>query len=361
MRAPPRLYLGTMTFGWSSQTSSPVDESVAAEMVRTFAATLQERRPSSERHRIDTARIYAGGQTEPIVAQALQQQRQLEPKSFVVGTKAHPSLPGGLSPTGIVAQFEASQNAMPDVSVFGEYYLHQPDPDHALLDSLKCLHDYHEQGLISAIGMSNFHSSEMERAFSLCAEHHLTPPTVYQGLYNPLNRLVETELLPVLRKNHCSFVAYNPLAGGLLTGKYSSKAETIPQGRFRDNPNYLPRFFTPANLDAVSLIQEACLEANITLVQATYRWLLYHSALTAEDGILLGASSVAQLQENLDAACPQDETPLPDTVLVAFDAAWRRTQGEGVFPYWRSYSADMPDRAQRDPGASYDATKKSSQ
>ena len=250
---------------------------------------------------------------------------------------------------------------MPNVAHFGEYYLHQPDPDHSLLDSLKCLHAYHEQGLISAIGMSNYHASEMERAFELCAEHHLTPPTVYQGLYNPLNRLVEQELLPVLRQHHCSFVAYNPLAGGLLTGKYSpDPTEKAPPGRFQDNPNYLPRFFTKANFAAVSLIQQACRDANITLVEATYRWLLQHSALTAQDGILLGASSVGQLQENLQAAAEESAAPLPDTVRVAFEEVWTLTQAEGVFPYWRSYSADMPDREHRDPGASYDPAKKSS-
>ena len=361
----PRLYLGTMTFGWTSQTSSKVDESVATEMVRVF--TNQQPAHIDAIH-IDTARIYAAGQTEPIVSHALEQHHSSSiPTSigtlppFSVGTKAHPSQPGGLSPAGIIAQINASRTAMPSVTHFGEYYLHQPDPEHSLLESLQCLHTYHEQGLISAIGMSNYHASEMERAFALCHEHHLTPPTVYQGLYNPLNRMVETELLPVLRKNNCSFIAYNPLAGGLLTGKYHDHSlDVVPQGRFKDNPNYLPRFYTDSNFEAVSRIQEACNETQIGMVEATYRWLMYHSALTKNDGILIGASSVAQLKENLTVLCSSnhhDEQELPESVLRAFTDGWDITNRAGVFPYWRSYSQDMPNREDRDQGASYDAIK----
>jgi aflatoxin B1 aldehyde reductase len=363
----PRLYLGTMTFGWTSQTSSKVDESVATEMVRLF---VKQQSPHVASIHIDTARIYAGGQTEPIVSHALEQHQLSSTStatsvgtdtSLIVGTKAHPSQPGGLSSAGITAQLNASRTAMPNVTHFGEYYLHQPDPENSLLESLRCLHNYHEQGLISAIGMSNYHASEMERAFALCHEHHLTPPTVYQGLYNPLNRMVETELLPVLRKNNCSFIAYNPLAGGLLTGKYHSLHEEVPLGRFKDNPNYLPRFYTDSNFEAVSRIQKACTEAQIGMVEATYRWLLYHSALTEHDGILIGASSVTQFEENLNVLCSsnhQTEQVLPESVVRAFTDGWDITSRAGVFPYWRSYSSDMPNRTDRDQGASYDAIKK---
>lgn len=329
-------------------------------MIQKFAAAWTD----DDTVRLDTARIYAGGQTEPCVTQALSGLSAPPGKVFAMGTKAHPSQAGGLSPTGIKAQFDESKAAMPGTQ-FDEYYLHQPDTEHSLLESLQCLHDFREQGLISAIGMSNYHASEMERAFSLCQQHKLTPPTVYQGLYNPLNRLVEDDLLPVLRKNQCSFVAYNPLAAGLLAGKYQAPAgdddDKVPEGRFKNNPNYLPRYFTSPNFEAVELIRKACDEAGICMVEATYRWLLRHSALTSTDGVLLGASSLQQLDQNLAAckvAADENEGPLPKAVLTAFDEAWIITKAAGVFPYWRSYSADMPDRENRDQGASYEASKK---
>ena len=92
------------------------------------------------------------------------------------------------------------------------------------------------------------------------------------------------------------------------------------------------------------------------MVEATYRWLLCHSALQEDDGVLIGASSLAQLEQNLAAATGAQ--PLPSTVVQAFDQAWEITRADGVFPYWRSYSADMPHREQLDQGASYEATKK---
>lgn len=363
MQTTPRLYLGTMTFAWS-QTSSKVDEKVAQAMVQQFVDAI----PSP--HRVDTARIYAGGQTEPCVAVALRAVSTATgatttSPSFLLGTKAHPSQPGGLSTAGIQGQFQKSVKALQKPVKLEEYYLHQPDPEHSLLESLQCLHSYCEQGLISAIGMSNYHAAEMERAFELCREHKLTPPTVYQGLYNPLNRLVESELLPVLRNNNCSFVAFNPLAGGLLAGKYSkTEQEAAPKGRFQNNPNYLPRFYTDANFEAMEMIRKACDQAGISMIESTYRWLLCHSALQGIDGVLLGASSLDQLDQNLKAcqvATQENEgkvDPLPETVLQAMEDAWKLTEAAEVFPYWRSFSSDMPNRESLDPGASYDAAKK---
>ena len=201
-------------------------------------------------------------------------------------------------------------------------------------------------------------SVQVQRAFDLCKEHGWTPPAVYQGLYNPLNRLVEEKLLPVLRANNCAFVAYNPLAAGLLTGKHLS-ADAPAKGRFLDNPNYLPRFFTPPNFEAVGAIRTACAAASppLSLVEATYRWLLHGSALDASrgDGILIGASSLAHAVENLAACAVKEHLPAP--VQAAFDGAYALVQ-EGAFPYWRSYSADHPNREALDQGASYAAAKK---
>jgi aflatoxin B1 aldehyde reductase len=245
-----------------------------------------------------------------------------------------------------------------EMSSIGEYYLHQPDTEHSLLESLKCAHSLVQDGKVSSIGMSNYHASEMARAFALCKEHNLTPPTVYQGLYNPLNRIVEEELLPVLKQNGCSFVAYNPLAAGLLTGKHKEgPGESVAPGRFKNNENYLPRFYTAANFEALGLIRDQCDTDGISMVEATYRWLLRHSSLGATDGLLLGASSLDQLEQNLQAcmAAAEKDSLSPD-LLTAFDKAWELTK-TGAFPYWRSYSSDMPNRESLDPGASYNAAK----
>lgn len=339
--ALPRAYLGTMTFAWSAQTSSIVDESVALEMLKRFIAF--DERLGINTHLIDTARVYAGGNTEPMVGSIVQKVNQSSAGSVVVGTKAHPTVPPGLSERGIRQQLQESLDLMTLPSV-GEYYLHQPDTENSLLESLQCAHDLVSEGKILQVGISNYHWSEAERAFELCQKYNLTPPSVYQGLYNPLNRVVEDQLLPVLRENDCSFVAYNPLAAGLLSGKHASPKD-FAQGRFQNNENYIPRFYTDANFQAVDLIRQQCDKDGISMVEASYRWLLCHSGLSEKDGLLIGASSLDQLDQNLLAyeAALKKEGELSQELLHVFDRCWEITK-PGAFPYWRDYSADMPNR-----------------
>lgn len=174
-------------------------------------------------------------------------------------------------------------------------------------------------------------------------------------MYNALNRGVEAELLPLLRAHGCAFVAYNGLGAGLLTGRHAG-VDAVAEGRFKDNGNYLPRFYTEANFAAVDVIRRACAAADLDMVDASYRWLLRHSALSGDDGVLLGASSLAQLDANIAACADDGGADLPPAVVSAYDAAWDRTRA-GAFKYWRSYSADMPGREGLDQGASYAAAK----
>lgn len=138
-----------------------------------------------------------------------------------------------------------------------EFFLHQPDPGCDLRATLEAAHGFAERGLIGRLGLSNFHAAEVGRCVDLCRKHGdlkrpcrvhasthdstvlkrdfvvasgYTQPTLYQGLYNPLNRLVEAELLPVLKKNDISFVAYNILAAGLLTGKHKAGGQVWLSG-----------------------------------------------------------------------------------------------------------------------------------
>jgi len=339
----PEIYFGTMTFGWN-QASSVVDDAVATTMTTKFL--------SSGCRQVDTARIYAGGDTETILGRVLQTDG-VKGKRLVLATKVHPSQKGGLSASGIRDQLEASLKELqvPKVDVL---YLHQPDPENDLVESLECIQSLMKEGKFAKYGLSNYSAIETQRCCAICKEKKWRLPSFYQGLYNPLNRLVEAELLPILRKNKISFVAYNPLAGGLLTGKHKADGE-VQAGRFKDNPNYLPRFYTDANFKALTSISSACESAGLAMVPATYAWLLRNSALQSGDGLLIGASSMDQLEQNLEACKKPAELPAP--VKEALDGAWPLTT-EGAFAYWRSYSKDQPDREKLNPGAAYNAAKK---
>ena len=348
----PRLYFGTMTFGWSNS-SKLINEQTALEMLKV----VQNRGINH----FDSARIYAGGKTETILGQCFTQLTESDETfrtNTVITTKVHPSQPNGLSATGIRDQLKTSLDSM-GLACVDELYLHQPDTEHPLSESLEAADMCVKLGLAKRIGMSNYHEVEVQRAVDLCKEHGWITPTIYQGLYNPLNRRVEQTLLPVLRENKIEFVAYNALAAGLLTGKHQAHPATgdVLPGRFKNNENYLPRFYTDANFLAIDTIK-AALPPGMDLITATYIWLRRHSSLGSGDGILLGASSLEQLDGNLN-ACEAAENcdPLPQELLVAFDRAWEISQ-EGAFPYWRGYSSDQPGREQLDPGASYSAVKK---
>ena len=305
---------------------------------------------------IDCARIYAGGDSEKILRDAASSYVSNSPP-LLFGTKAHPSQQEGLSAKGIMMQLETSLEALGVASV-AEFYLHQPDESNTLLESLQCCDNLIKQGKIASVGLSNYHASEVQRVFELCKKHSLAKPSVYQGLYNPLNRCIEEDLLPVLRQNGCKFIAYNPLAAGLLTGKHLDSGE-VKEGRFKNNPNYLPRFYTPVHFEALKIIQSACDDSGLNMVEATYVWLLRHSSLNESDGILIGASSIEQLEQNLKSCSTASESKLPQQVIDAFDKAWELIESgeERPFPYWRSYSKDMPNRDSLDQGASYNAAK----
>ena len=202
MKVPmPRIYLGTMTFGWQ-QTSSYVDEATASKMIKKyieFGKDVSDDTSSTKHYYIDTARVYSGGKSEKILGVILKDtSTYCDQDSVRVGTKAHPSQPGGLSKDGIMNQFTTSVESM-GVDAVGEFYLHQPDTEHSLLESLQCVNELIVAGKVKTLGLSNYHVSEVIRAFELCEEHNLTKPGVYQVCtYYLLLMYITYSHLPIL-------------------------------------------------------------------------------------------------------------------------------------------------------------------
>ena len=108
------------------------------------------------------------------------------------------------------------------------------------------------------------------------------------------------------------------------------------------------RFYKPDLFEGIALIRAACEAAEVSMVEASFRWLLNHSSLSDGDGVVLGASSSEQLAQNL-AGCATAEA-LPPAVVSAFDEAWKIGQ-EDAFAFWRGYSKDQPGWEDMDPGA----------
>ncbi len=217
------------------------------------------------------------------------------------------------------------------------YYLHWPDRSTPLKDTLSALKELYDEGKFSRWGLSNFEANDVVRVCDMCKEMNILAPSVYQGMYNPLTRRVEEELLPVLRNMGISFYSYNPLAGGVLTGKHLL-TQKMSSGRFNSDTfwgkNYIDRYWNSSYFEAVEQLKKVCSSHSLSLTEASLRWLQLHSALVGElgDAIILGFSSKVQLEENLRAA--EIEAELPIEVQVAFEDAWEMTKSSCP-PYFR--------------------------
>jgi aflatoxin B1 aldehyde reductase len=295
--------LGTMTFG------PQVDRAAAAGMVAHFV--------NQGHGQIDTAHVYNEGQSERFLGDAL---AVVDRGRVRVATKVNPRVTGSLDAAAIRAQLEESLGRLGQDSI-DILYLHFPDPRTPLEATLAACAQLHAEGRFASLGVSNFPAWQVVHAWHLCEERGWPRPVVYQGLYNALSRGVEDELMPALRALGMRFYAYNPLAGGLLAGKYTEFAVEPTPGRFTFRPNYRDRYWKPSFFDALALLTESCTREDIPIVAAAFRWLAHHSRLDAahRDGVILGVSGQAQLEQNLAAL---GQGPLPATIIEAFDAAW---------------------------------------
>ena len=136
-----------------------------------------------------------------------------------------------------------------------------------------------------------------------------------------VTRDVERELFPCLRRLSLRFVAYNPLAGGLLTGRYRRIEEVPAEGRFHAFRFYRDRYWSQAYFDALAAVRSACETEGVAMAAAGLRWIMHHSRMAGFEGdtVILGASTPAHLEANL-AACAAG--PLPESLITAIDTAW---------------------------------------
>ena len=150
-----------------------------------------------------------------------------------VATKVNPAgasgeahVTGGFKKGLLKDQAEDSYTAL-GVDSIELFYLHWPDKGASMEEALEQVECLHREGRFKKFGLSNFSAEEVSRISEYMARRGWVLPSVFQGLYNPVTRGVESALFPVLREHGMSFYAYNPLAGGLLTGKHKFDMESL--------------------------------------------------------------------------------------------------------------------------------------
>ena len=312
------LVLGTMTFG----------ESVFAPDVEAFIRTFLEAGYTE----LDTAYVYNEGQCERLIGEALS---RIGREHVHISTKVNPRISGKLDGEAAYRQLNESLERL-GVECVDTFYLHFPDPNTPVDSVLEACAELHGQGKFKELGLSNFPAWMVADVWHKCDRNGWVKPTVFEGIYNPLTRKAETELDRALDHFGMRFYAYNPMAGGLLTGRYGKFEDAPTDGRFTHRPNYQNRYWKKSYFDAVDLIREACSRAGITTIEGTYRWMAYHSMLKAErgDAIIIGASKLEHLRQNMHAV---SEGPLPEEVAEVFDSAWNlcRADSPEYFTFYK--------------------------
>lgn len=312
------LVLGTMTFGQQAF----LDEST--EMVRCFA--------DQGYSELDTAYVYNEGECEKILGQIIS---NFGRGRFKIAAKVNPRISGKLDGGAVRKQLPESLERM-GIEKADILYLHFPDPKTPVESALEACDKAYRAGQIGELGLSNFPAWMVADVYHKCKAHGWVLPTVYEGVYNALTRKAEKELFDALKAFNMRFYAYNPLAGGMLTGKYSSVDDKPQDGRFALRKTYPGRYWKELFFDAVEICREACAVNNIPLTEAAFRWLAYHSKLdnARGDAIIIGASRLSQLEQNISAV---QKGALPDDMVDAFEKAWSVCKADSpeYFTYYK--------------------------
>lgn len=308
----PNIVLGCGNIGASSDPTAKFD---TPEKAQEFLSTF---RKHGFTH-LDTARIYSPG--APGTSEPLMGETDFDSWA-VVDSKAQCFIPGAHKAENIAKSIDATLGAL-GVSKVNIYYLHMPDRDTPLEETCRAMNEAYEAGKFEEYGLSNYRADEVEEIYQICEKHGWVKPTVYQGQYNAIARRPEEDLLPTLRKYNISYYAYSPGAGGMFSGKITRDSVHNEGTRWDKNTRIgqisADRYHKNALFDAAKAVNDAAEKAGITGHEVALRWMLHHSALKGGDGMIIGASSLPQLEGNLE-ICKAG--PLPADLVKAVEDVW---------------------------------------
>ncbi|GAB1200672.1 hypothetical protein APSETT444_010047 [Aspergillus pseudonomiae] len=287
---------------------------------------------------IDTSRAYGNGTSESLLGESGWQERNLR-----IHTKIYPTANWGAGPNTYTLGADDLRRALNrslealNTDSVDLWYLHAPDRNTPLEVTMQEVDKLHREGKFKRLGISNFMSWEVAQMCEICDRHGWVRPSVYQGIYNPLHRAIEAELLPCLRHYNIALYAFQPLAGGLLTGRYHLGTTSFDSGTRYDPNNkqsstMSSRYWNKTTFAALEIIRAAAQKHDLTIAECAYRWLVHHSVLDKQygDALIIGASSVKQLESNL---IDSEKGPLPENVAQAMEQAWQLIQ-EPIRKYW---------------------------
>lgn len=311
-----RLTLGTMTFGGKGSLFGVVgglDQKEADAIVGTAL--------DAGVNFIDTANVYAAGESETITGKALGTKR----KDVVLATKAFGRMGQGANEVGVsrlalMQQVEASLKRL-GTDYIDLYQIHGWDAVTPMEESLRALDDLVRQGKVRYIGVSNWRAWQIMKALGISERMGLEKFATLQAYYSLAGRDLEQEIVPLLEDQKLGLMTWSPLAGGALSGKFSrnSKANEGRRTQFDFPPVDVEKVY-----DIVDVLKGIAKKHGCTVAQVALGWQLHKPYVTT---VIMGAKTEAQLKDNLGSI----DVKLDADDLAAIDAA---SAPQLTYPAW---------------------------
>ncbi len=286
-----KLCFGTMTFGQGEGAFASVykvDQATAKQMVdKVLEAGINF---------FDTADGYADGQSEVMLGWALNGRRKDVVIATKVGFRTGAALnQAGLSKRHIIASCEASLKRL-GTDYIDLYQVHRFDPYTPIEETLEALDFLVRTGMVRYIGFSNWTAWQAAKALTMQRERSLAAFISAQMYYSLVGRDLEQDVIPMLESEGLGLMVWSPLAGGFLSGKYTPQT-------LLDKENRLSGFdFIPIDKEKgftlLSHLKDIAASHQVSVAQISLAWLLQQPVVSS---IIVGASKIAQLEDNLGA------------------------------------------------------------
>jgi 1-deoxyxylulose-5-phosphate synthase len=259
---------------------------------------------------IDTANIYTGTKSEEIIGEAFEGRRHEVLLATKVGIKRGegPNTRGS-SRQHILKELEGSLRRL-RTDYLDLYQIHIFDPKTSLDETLRALDDLVTSGNVRYVGVSNYAAWQMMKSLAISESQHLIKYVSVQPGYSLADRSVERELIPFCVDQGIGMIPYFPLAGGILTGKYSGGS--VPSGSQLDkNPNFAQRV-NSARVELGEQVAKIAAEIGTSATALSLAWLMHQPAVST---VIAGATRESQIDENLKAV----NLDLTEDVLKSLD------------------------------------------
>jgi aryl-alcohol dehydrogenase-like predicted oxidoreductase len=287
------LSLGSMLFGEESLRST--SETDAKNIINAFL--------DAGGNHIDTANAYANGESEKIIGRVT---NEIGRERFTLASKARfatsvkQNFAAGLSRKVIKQQAEQSlQNLKTDY--LDLYYMHGWDPHTPIEESLRAYEDLVKEGKVLYVGVSNFRAWQLMKSLSIADHKDYSRFIAGQYQYSLVNRDIDNEFISLFKSEGLNLVAWGPLGGGFLTGKYKQN-EAPKEGRIANADQTVEEAWhrrdTAKNWKIIELLNDIALSKNASISQVALAWLLCQDTVSS---VVIGPRTLDQCKDNLGA------------------------------------------------------------